>query len=242
MPESENHASPAAAMREAAANDIRTFATAILHGDDEHRAWLLEAAEAFVSGNPLPPPRGKGTAQPPTVLPLPSPEPAGAEPRGCPTPGACSCDLAQFPKTWVDFYHRCINQIEAAKARASSAEAEIERLREIEGANIINKNALALCKARLSAREAEIEQLRATVAEARLWCGKTLNAGHEMANLLIPGIEQLRADLSAREAELAEALRLLERVRTAALSNLSMEEIWALKDPITTFLAKHRSV
>lgn len=43
--------------------------------------------------------------------------------------------------------------LRALQARASSAEAEIERLREIEGANIINKNALKLCRGRLSARE-----------------------------------------------------------------------------------------
>lgn len=39
---------------------VRAFAKAMLHGDDEHKAWLLEAAEAFIAGNPLPPPRGKG--------------------------------------------------------------------------------------------------------------------------------------------------------------------------------------
>lgn len=48
--------------REAFADEaVREFATAILHGDDEHRAWLLEAAEAFIAGHPLPAPRGKGT-------------------------------------------------------------------------------------------------------------------------------------------------------------------------------------
>jgi hypothetical protein len=36
---------------------IRHFTQAILHGDDEHRAWLQEAAEAFIEGRELPPPR-----------------------------------------------------------------------------------------------------------------------------------------------------------------------------------------
>ncbi len=37
--------------------EVLEFAKAILHGDEVHRAWLLEAAEAFVSGKPLPLPR-----------------------------------------------------------------------------------------------------------------------------------------------------------------------------------------
>lgn len=36
---------------------VREFAKAILHGGAVHQAWLLEAAEAFISGQPLPPPR-----------------------------------------------------------------------------------------------------------------------------------------------------------------------------------------
>jgi hypothetical protein len=43
--------------------EVRAFAKAVLHGDDAHRAWLLEAAEAFIAGKPLPAPRGKGTQQ-----------------------------------------------------------------------------------------------------------------------------------------------------------------------------------
>jgi hypothetical protein len=43
--------------------EVRAFAKAVLHGDDEHKAWLLEAAEAFIAGEPLPAPRGKGTRQ-----------------------------------------------------------------------------------------------------------------------------------------------------------------------------------
>lgn len=35
---------------------VRRFAQAILHGDAEHREWLLEAAELFAEGEPLPPP------------------------------------------------------------------------------------------------------------------------------------------------------------------------------------------
>lgn len=34
---------------------------AIAHGDDVHRAWLLEAVLNFADGKPVPPPRGKGT-------------------------------------------------------------------------------------------------------------------------------------------------------------------------------------
>jgi hypothetical protein len=46
---------------------IRKFARSILHGDDDHRAWLLEAAECFIEGKAMPPPRGKG------VPPVPAP-------------------------------------------------------------------------------------------------------------------------------------------------------------------------
>jgi hypothetical protein len=42
------------------AEPVRAFAKAILHGDDDHKAWLLEAAEAFIARKPLPPLRGKG--------------------------------------------------------------------------------------------------------------------------------------------------------------------------------------
>lgn len=41
---------------------VMEFAEAVLHGDGEHRAWLMEAAEAFIVKRPLPPPRGKGTS------------------------------------------------------------------------------------------------------------------------------------------------------------------------------------
>lgn len=45
---------------EFAANRIRAFAKAILHGDAEHRRWLLDAAEAFIEGRrPLPPSKPK---------------------------------------------------------------------------------------------------------------------------------------------------------------------------------------
>lgn len=42
---------------------IREFAEAIMHGDDEHQSWLRDAAEAFVLGQPVPPPRGSGTKE-----------------------------------------------------------------------------------------------------------------------------------------------------------------------------------
>jgi len=48
-------------MDEEAAQLIRSFARAILHGDEVHRAWLVEAAEAFIEGKPMPPPRDKKT-------------------------------------------------------------------------------------------------------------------------------------------------------------------------------------
>jgi hypothetical protein len=38
------------------------FARAVLHGDEEHRAWLMEAAEAFVEGRPLPAVRADTTS------------------------------------------------------------------------------------------------------------------------------------------------------------------------------------
>lgn len=37
-------------------DQIRLFAAAILHGDLKHRAWLIDAAEAFVAGNAVPAP------------------------------------------------------------------------------------------------------------------------------------------------------------------------------------------
>jgi hypothetical protein len=39
------------------AKHVREFAQAILHGDDTHKEWLLEAAECFVDGRALPPAR-----------------------------------------------------------------------------------------------------------------------------------------------------------------------------------------
>ena len=38
---------------------IREFATAILHGDPAHKAWLLAAAEAFIAGKRVPKPPAK---------------------------------------------------------------------------------------------------------------------------------------------------------------------------------------
>ncbi len=45
------------------ASEIRLFAKLVLHGDDEHRGWLLEAAERFIAGEPMPEPRGKGKTE-----------------------------------------------------------------------------------------------------------------------------------------------------------------------------------
>ncbi len=36
---------------------VLDFARAILHGDEVHRAWLLEAADAYENGRDIPPPR-----------------------------------------------------------------------------------------------------------------------------------------------------------------------------------------
>lgn len=42
---------------------VIAFARAILHGDMEHRGWLLEAADAFVAGMPIPEARGGGNKE-----------------------------------------------------------------------------------------------------------------------------------------------------------------------------------
>lgn len=39
------------------AGNVRAFATAILHGSEAHREWLLAAAEAFLASKPLPEPK-----------------------------------------------------------------------------------------------------------------------------------------------------------------------------------------
>lgn len=36
---------------------VLTFAKAILHGDQTHRDWLIEAAHAFIAGGTLPAPK-----------------------------------------------------------------------------------------------------------------------------------------------------------------------------------------
>ena len=53
------------ARAESRAETARQFTEAIVHGDDEHRAWLREAAEAFIAGAPMPPPRSR--LRPPTA-------------------------------------------------------------------------------------------------------------------------------------------------------------------------------
>jgi hypothetical protein len=40
--------------RAAEKQGITAFATAILHGDDVHRKWLMDAAQAFIDGIPIP--------------------------------------------------------------------------------------------------------------------------------------------------------------------------------------------
>lgn len=50
------------ARAQARAEAIRAFANDILHGDSEHRSWLLEAAETFIAGKLMPPARGGANA------------------------------------------------------------------------------------------------------------------------------------------------------------------------------------
>ncbi len=38
---------------------LRMFVQEILHGDEVHRAWLLEAVECFIEGRHIPEPRAK---------------------------------------------------------------------------------------------------------------------------------------------------------------------------------------
>ncbi len=42
---------------------IFEFTGLILHGDVAHRNWLVEAAEAYVEGKELPPPRDLNNSQ-----------------------------------------------------------------------------------------------------------------------------------------------------------------------------------
>lgn len=41
-------------MSDEAKEAVLRFARAVLHGTEEHRAWLLAAAQAFAEGRPLP--------------------------------------------------------------------------------------------------------------------------------------------------------------------------------------------
>ncbi len=41
----------------ASEGEVREFANAILRGIEIHRAWLIEAADKFIKGEPLPSPR-----------------------------------------------------------------------------------------------------------------------------------------------------------------------------------------
>jgi hypothetical protein len=54
-------------LAEARADVVRGFANAILHGSDEHRAWLLDAAEAYIAGAPMPSPRPVAAPPPPVA-------------------------------------------------------------------------------------------------------------------------------------------------------------------------------
>lgn len=38
-------------------HEVMAFAKAILHGSQEHRYWLIEAARAFIDNKEVPPPR-----------------------------------------------------------------------------------------------------------------------------------------------------------------------------------------
>lgn len=50
------------ALSEAQKQAVRHFAELILHGDDEHKGWLTEAAECYANNQPMPPARGKGAS------------------------------------------------------------------------------------------------------------------------------------------------------------------------------------
>lgn len=45
------------------ARGVIAFCEAILHGDEDHRRWLREAAQCFAEGRPLPAPYGKGLTE-----------------------------------------------------------------------------------------------------------------------------------------------------------------------------------
>jgi hypothetical protein len=53
---------PSAPVRKEVGENVRAFATAILHGDDEHKAWLLEAADDYCAGRPIAPVRSNPNA------------------------------------------------------------------------------------------------------------------------------------------------------------------------------------
>ena len=44
---------------------LHHFVDAILHGDQKHRSWLLEAKWCFINGEPIPYPRGSGVEDAP---------------------------------------------------------------------------------------------------------------------------------------------------------------------------------
>jgi hypothetical protein len=41
--------------------DVMDFAKKILHGDETHRQWLINAAAAYINGDAIPPPKGSCT-------------------------------------------------------------------------------------------------------------------------------------------------------------------------------------
>ena len=81
-----------AEQRKTVAESVREFARLIAHGDDEHRAWLTDAAERYLAGERA-------------LL----PEPALAETMR-PTPLMCTCDTrdAEAPMHAVDCELRSI--------------------------------------------------------------------------------------------------------------------------------------
>ncbi|RWK39291.1 hypothetical protein [Mesorhizobium sp.] len=97
------------------AERIAEFAKAILHGDDEHRAWLTEAAVAFNAGEPLPPPRGKGTGPAPQAV--PAEDIAGLVGR------AITRALAWQPSEDGPSYQTTRKEVEGLLTTASEAEA-----------------------------------------------------------------------------------------------------------------------
>lgn len=90
---------------------IRKFAEAILHGDPEHKDWLIRAAEAFIAGDELPAPTGQGRAE-------------AAEARIA----ALVAELEAKITDWKKIADAHVTQADGDRLRAERAESYIQRL------------------------------------------------------------------------------------------------------------------